>query len=408
MIGSQVNEISKPKTLKAFETQLLNNFTDSNLNPILPNNYAFEVNPFMLSKRENFSYLDYLKDTLSLWRNFSFSLASSRNYRINDTLSSNAIGLGGRTIVYNGKVSEAIKTEYKQTVADYQAIKLLEAGIVATIGRYLRDSLDNEVDLVALKAFLFQQAALSTPEAKAAINGVFSQLPANLTRTNIRPEFVAQFKKSISENALAEFRTLLDQVKTERFGWRVEVDAALALAFPTNEFGNSYVPRYGLWSAFSYRPFTKDKNDLKIPTSYEFIGLVRWIGNNQEFADRYFSADSLRFKTGSTFDLGLRFVKEFDRFSAEVEYIYRLNQNKRTAIVMGEEFSRTVNDDSYKLVVHASYKVSPTVVVAYNIGKNFDMPNLTDNDLISGFTINFAFGKVSGKDLLEAAKNELK
>jgi len=273
------------------------------------------------------------------------------------------------------------------------------------IGVYLNGEGKDSFSVGDLKNFLLKQDAFKSTQTVNAINQVFAKM-SSATKETVRSEFTRLFKRALSEGALNEFKLLMDQVKTERYGWRIELNAAMALNFPSNDFNVSYVPKYGFWTSVSYRPFKKTADNLKVPKTYEFIGLARWLNGNQQFDERFNSNLNSSFKSGSTFDFGIHFVKEFNRLSTEVEYIYRSNQNEKVAIVNGEEFTKKVNDDTYKLVFNLNYKVNSSLVFSYNIGKNFDMPTLTNKQLISGFTVNFAFGKITPAELAKLAANK--
>lgn len=203
---------------------------------------------------------------------------------------------------------------------------------------------------------------------------------------------------------LDELRNELIKVKKERYGWRWEIDAAYALCFPTYDFNYSISPRYGIWSNISYRPkkntTLSNGKVVKTPRSFEFIGFVRWLNSNDDFFNKYNPIDTTRFKTGGTFDLGIRAVFEISNFSAEFEYIYRFNQNKEFVIVMGEEFSRKLHDNTYKFILNLNYNIREDIIVSFNIGKNYKTLNSERGNLISGFTLNFGFGSVEKANLL--------
>jgi hypothetical protein len=409
IIGTQINEISKPKSLKALEAAVFNNFLDSANNFLIPNNYALEIDPFMLTKRTNFDYLDYLDDSLkhNLWRNLSFSIASTNKFMVNDTISSNALGFGGRTIILNGKVNQELEKNYLDIVAKYIILKTTEGIIRTKIDSYIEKS--DVFDLYSLRLYLLNDTSLKIPEKSKIINEVFDQIPKNTNEESIEDNFTDIYKETFSANALNEFSQMIDQVKSERYGWRWEIDAALALNFPTNEFNYSIVPKFGLWSNLSYKPFkNKDVGNAetcKIPGNFEFIGLVRWIHNDEDFINKYNPVDTLQFQAGNIFDFGIRAVFEIKKFSAELEYMYRLNQNKESVMVNGQEYSRTINDDTYKLILNLNYNITSNIVLSYNLGKNFDMMNDKPGNLITGFSINFGFGGVMKTDLIE---NEMK
>ena len=425
IIGTQFNEINTPKSLKALETAIFNNFINAEGSSLIPGNYALEVNPFMLGKRTNFDYLDYLKDEikLNLWRNLSFSVASTNNYIINDSITGSSLGFGGRTIILNGKVSQQLESTYINTANEYNSLLALQGQIRTMIGQYLRSLKPVSPAGLALpevpfhpdslKAFLLKTEILNKPEVSGIIDEVFNQLPVGTNKDNVRNEFLSVYKNTLSSITLTKYRALIDSVKTERYGLRWEIGAALALNFPTNDFGYSISPKQGIWSNISYRPFKKTESSLlsgiyyETPVNFEFIGLVRWINNNDEFINKYNPIDTLQFNAGEVWDIGLRGILEFGKLSVEVEYIYRNNRNREFITVDGNQFSRTVNDDTYKFLLNFNYNISDNLVLSYNIGRNYEVVNVNSGNLISGLSLNFGFGGVKKDDLLKEAMKRI-
>ncbi len=425
IIGTQFNEINKPKSLKALETAIFSDFLNAGGGSLIPENYALEVNPFMLGKRTNFDYLDYLKDEvkLNLWRNLSFSVASTNKYIINDSITGSSLGFGGRTIILNGKVSPQLESTYKITADEYISLLALQSQIRTMIGEYLRSLKPISPAGVALpevsyntdslKVFLLKTDILNKPEVSAIIEDVFSQLPAETNKDNVRNEFLNVYKNTLSFKTLTKYRELIDSVKTERYGLRWEIGAALALNFPTNNFDYSISPKQGIWSSISYRPFKKTESSplsgiyYETPVNVEFIGLVRWINNNDKFINKYNPIDTLQFSAGEVWDIGLRGILEFGKLSVEMEYIYRNNRNREFITVDGNQFSRTVNDDTYKFILNFNYNISDNLVLSYNIGRNYDVVNVNSGNLISGLSLNFGFGGIKKDDLLKEAMKRI-
>jgi hypothetical protein len=412
IIGTQINEITRPKSMKALETALLNNFVGPNNNLLIPNNYAFEVTPYMLSKRKNFNYLSYLND--SVWnnvkRNFSFSVASTNDYVINDSITSNALGFGIRTIILNGQPDEKLAASYKKMLMHYDGLRNIESNVISLIDAYL-DAENKPYNIDSIAAFIVIQKKFKSKDTAAIITEIFKLIPDTTSEKSITNAFSDLLKKTLSLHKLIELRKLIDKVKTERYGWRLEVDAALALSFPTNEFDYSFTPKQALWFNLSWRipKKTEDKGKLyKGPSNWELVLLGRWINNDESFINKYNPIDTLEFKPGEVYDFGLRTVFETGKFSAEIEYIYRLNKNTETITVNGNNYSRTINDDTYKLLLNINYNLTDNIVFSYNIGQNFDSPGLTGRNLISGFSLNFGFGAVKVEDLVKEGMKDVK
>ncbi len=413
IIGTQVNEVSKPKTLEAFQAAILNNYIDVKSNVLIPDNYAFEVNPFMLTNRTNFDYLDYLSDTVcqNLWRYLSFSVASTQNYLINDTITSNALGFGGRTTLLNGKVNQQLKSEYISRLQQYKSLKKLQSKLISYISDYVFKH--SEVDINALSDFLLLTKELDTLPNAHIIKDILEQIQNEGNEDKVLVQFDSKFKAGLTSSTLNDLRNLIDRVQNERYGWRWDLDAAVALSFPSNNFDDPVSPKQAVWTNITYKPFKKvpsgksEDVTYKVPRNFEFTGLLRWINNNDEFINKYHPIDTLKFQFGAVFDLGISFELDYKKFSAEIEYIYRMNNNKETVIVDNKEYSRDVNDDTYKLVLNLNYNISKNVVFSYNFGKNYDFANFKGSDLITGFTLNFGFGDVKVSDLIEAAGEKL-
>ena len=138
IISSQINEISRPKSFKDLEAALLNNYLDSTNSLSIPNNFALEGNPYLLSKRPNFDYKEYLENKFAdnLWKDFSFSLASTTNFVLNDSVNTNAFGLGLRTTLLRGNVNKEVKDAYEKALAFQLGNKIIPGEVRNAIDYY--------------------------------------------------------------------------------------------------------------------------------------------------------------------------------------------------------------------------------------------------------------------------------
>jgi|GEM_PF-2849602 len=413
IINTQVNEISSPKSLKALETALLNNFMGSNKNIIIPNDYALELNPFYLTPRKNFNYLSYLEDSCFsgriMWRNLSLSVASTTNFLIKDSVGVNALGFGARTIILNGKVSPAAKAAY--IAADKNLNQAHQAN--ALIRNSINNFLDNTASVYSIanvRAYILSQSYIDSDITASAVNQIFDAVPADTKENQIKPVVDSIQKVLNLEKSAAAFNAQLQNIKTDRYGWRMDVNLAYALSFPTNEFDFSISPRWGLWGNLSYKPLKnlKDANKNitgKEPSDFEFIALGRVIRNNSDFVNRYSPMDT-SFRMGNSYDFGLRAVYEYKKFSIALEYIYRLNRNTITRNFEGDTYSKDVDSHTEKYVLNINYKISDNTILSYNIGKNYDNVAGINGNLISGLTLNLGFGDMKVQDLYKKAQQE--
>jgi len=403
ILGIQANDVNRPKSLKSLETALLNNFKEGQ-NFILPNSFAIELNPFMLSGRKNFDYNSYLENKVgqNMWRNFSISVSSTTNFTINDSTTANAMGLGFRTIIFNGRANPEIERMYKLAKTANQESVNIKGYVPGLIDYYNRDSisLENLIDTV-LK---YLKPLVKTEEAEAyqAAVEALAAIPKNTPKNKIEAVFIQNYQKFHSTKVYENFKTLVKDVKMNRYGWRLEIDLAYAISFPDNNFNYSVAPRWGTWLNASYKPLTKKKNDsgeimhnkngdiLYRPSNFEFIGLARLFQNNQDFFQNLNPQDST-FKAGNFYDLGARIVWEKKNFALELEAVYRINTTNSSIDI--------VKNNSFKYLVNINYNINQNMVISYYLGKDFDQPY--NSNLISGLSLNLGFGDIKIKDVVD-------
>lgn len=410
IIGAQINEVNRPKSLKALETAVFSNYLNSNQSITIPNNYALEFNPFMLSERKNFKYEDYIdNEPLSnMWRNLSISVSSTTDFMISDSTTSNAMGFGFRTIILNGEPEKKIEIAYSTALEEQRISGFIKSYVRTTISEFI-DSLKEASTIDDVRSFVLKDLEKRYEDQKvtdetvydhtthymilANVSSVFDDIEGDTSIEDIEEAFEENYDTNISSTTLAELRKTLSQIKHKRYGFRWEVDFASALSFPTNEFDNRIWPKWGFWSNVSYQ------SQSKIWEDFIFIGLCRIIVNNDKFYSKYRPFDDV-FNISDFYDLGARIVYEYQKLSVEFEYIYRFNKKEIKGIIKGEDFKCYIEDDTKKYILNVNYNIADNINLSYNIGKNFDnIPNVGEN-LISGLSINFGFGDIQAADLL--------
>lgn len=412
IITKQINEISRPTSFKDLQAAFLNNFLDSTNSFSLPNNFALEANPYLLGRRTSFSYTDYLENKFgkNIWEEFNVSLATTNNFLLNDSVSTNAIGLGLRTTLLRGKVNEELKSAYNKALMETTSSNNIKSGVGAGIDRYINLP-GTTYSVGGLYQWLLEnlQNISSITDnglqsvARDYLKAVFQKIPANTPSDKVEEVFNEIYDNDIADVKLKKFRELIANVKTDRYGWHIDLNYARAFNFPQNNWDNAITSRWGTWVNVAYRPQKRvDKVNQQIPSNFEFIFLARVISVNQSFIDEYqpISAD---FREGNNYDLGLRAVYDTQKFSFELEYIQRWNRKKITQEINGQEFFAWQGDNTNKFILNMNYNVSKDIVISYNIGKNYDSAFTSAGSLISGLTINFGFGGYKLKDLVAAA-----
>ena len=416
IIGSQATEINKIKSIKQIETAFLTNFLDSNQNLTIPDNFSIEFNPYLLSERKNFNYESYLENDFikSFIRNLSLSLTTTSSYNINDTLSSNAIGFGARTILLNGKVNESLKKRYLKAVSMNQIKLHIDSKVKGLIDGYKSLYKDKDKNKAELINFILTELGYDE-DLNRALEGKLSELiievkqilentPAPNDPIAITDEFVSDFKSDFSDKfknerdrALSDLKRELENVQHKRYGFRVDINYAQAFSFPTNDFDNQISPRWGLWTNISYKP--NNKNNGK-PSKFEFIALARVIANNDNFINKYQPVDTT-FNSDLIFDFGLKGMYEYKKISAGVEYIFRRSTVEEKIIFDNREFKNTINNDNYKFMFSLDYRFSDNVIVSYNLGKSFDEHSNDNGNLVTGLSVNIALGDIKISDIIE-------
>jgi hypothetical protein len=418
IIGIQANEVNKPKSMKELESAVFSNYLDSEKGLTIPNNYALEFNPFMLSSRKNFNYLDYLENEIcsNILKNFSVSVSSTNDFFINDTTTSNALGFGFRTIIFNGKPKEEIKESYINALNINQRVLDINTKVRTLISAFKSEKDTAEFNLKEVRSFIFKELEKdsdlinpkdstgnilsgsdlivyqkSLKEAKEYVKVVLNEVGENVPLDEFENVFTEIYDRKISEPGLDKLREELKNVKYKRFGIRMEADLAFALSFPTNEFNNCISPKWGFWTNISYKPENFEE--------YLFIGLARVIFNNEDFYNRYNQLNE-NIKTGNIYDFGSRVVYEYKKISFELEYIYRINSNKIVKIINGDKYERKIEDNTNKYLLNLNYNISNNINVAYSIGKSFDNISKNGGNFISGLSINFGFGDIKVDELL--------
>jgi hypothetical protein len=215
--------------------------------------------------------------------------------------------------------------------------------------------------------------------------------------TEVQNAFNASYL-AYKDSYLKKFKSEIENVKLKRYGFQAEIAGALSLNFPSNDFNISYIPKYGLWANLSYTPLRKansDKNRFEDEVHvFNFVGLVRYIVVDPNFINAYNPVDTVNFVPGNFLDFGLRANLELEKFSAGFECIYRQNRQQEFVEVNGLEYSRTINNNSFKFVLNINYQLSEKVVLSYNIGKDFSDNEFSSGALINGFSLNFGFGQL--------------
>ena len=397
IIGLQVNEINQPKSLKALETSIFSNYFDSDFNLNIPENYAMEINPYMIGGSKNLDYRDYLKDDAgsNITRNFSFSISSTNKFPLLDSSFVKALGFGFRTIIFNGHPSDTLSKQFDWVYGKDMSEDDIKGSVLNLIQYALLNETPPPSDVDAMKNYVHNKLDNANQLDKSVlvlIDNIFNNINSTTPVNKIEDEFERLYENEYSLKRLKKFKELLKEIKNNRYGLRCEIDLAAAVVFPTNEFNVSTVPRWGFWTNLSY---STEKLE-----NFTLILLLRYLSNNNDYLDKYMPIDDLHIPDNSI-DFGGRLVFEKNKFSIETEVVGRRKNERLIRIIDDEEWSRNETNTTCKYILNINYNIADNITVSYNIGKNFDDLDPSSGDLISGLSVNFGFGDIKASDLVK-------
>lgn len=402
IIQTQVNEITQPSTSKDLSVAILNNFLDSTNNVVFPENFALEFNPYQLGKMRDFNYYDYKIDdpAHNIWREFSISMATTTNFILGDSVSSNAMGIGLRTKILRGKINEELKTKLEKDLKDNKSNLDVISGFLTATSLFRNSEQEINYSLENVLAFIeanIRKLAVKNEKIfLKQVEDVFELIPDTTSLASLDSIFEDIYDNKYTVLDLNTLRSTLERVKTERYGLKLDINYAHAINFPGNNWSNIRTSQVGAWFNLSYRP-QKIKGKRGVSSNLEFTLLGRFLNVNQDFIRTLDSA--IIDKGGKNYDLGLQVLYDRNKVSVELEYIHRMSRSKIVREIESVEYSRWEEDFTNKLVCNVNYNISRDIVLTYYIGKNYDSNYLSQGDFISGISLNFGFGGYKIDDL---------
>ena len=396
IIGSQSNGIARPKSWQAVETSLISNYFNENGNIIIPKDYSIEITPYWFNSKRKIEMGKYLNPSYaeSFFQNSSFSISSTKNFIIKDTIKTDAIGFGFRTMIWQGTKDKQIdKQKVFNIIMDKDELSQF---IVSKVTRILEDtSLKN-------KDTLINRLILVIYNDTSILKGLDSNVKSNWIEA-LKKNFKLKLSNNLTNydeeisNILDDFLKIDDYIlkltamQKDRDGFRLELASAVALNFPTSSVNFSYAPKYGIWLTPSYQDASW--------TNFEILGVARLIWNDQEFNRKYLPSEKV---FDRNYDYGLRFVYKNDKLSIEAEIIGRYSDLilERTKDSSGIITTRSENKSDIQYLLNFNYRISDAMVLSYNIGKKFDYFTGTNNNLISLVTLNYGIGAPMKSNLI--------
>ena len=391
ILGIQPSVILAPKSYQALETALYSNFTDGN-SGVIPNDFALEFTPYW-TKDHSLSLDDYLypsKISEQVIRNSSFSIASTQNFLLGDSTSTNGLGFGYRTTLFFGnKKDRKILEDYKQQSETIKKINVIinsEAEVI--FGR--NNILTQDDFLQAIEPTLIETINTYLPSEdintkKEIIEEIMNKASMLSLDVNDYDEFLNSFFNIVDLRLKGPI--LFNEFKKyirARQGWSVDIAYANLVNFPTNNFEFSYLPRQSFWLSPTYS-FKDQMNFLKVS------GVIRYEWYDLDYFRNYF-ANSKVFE--NNFDYGLAISSNFEKVSLNFELVGRRSE---TEIPAGQDnegnnlFRRDKSSD-LQYLFSFNYNLADQVILSYSIGNRFEPISNPSNTLVSLISLNFGFG----------------
>jgi hypothetical protein len=328
IIGNQPATISKPKSWQALEAAIYSNYTNQAGGLVIPNDYAIEFTPYWIRKEKNISFDEFVKPNpwQSAMQNLSFSISSTKNFLIKDSVKTDALGLGIRTMIWLSETSnlteinnKMLSIRDKANIAANMAVLVLEAEEITNtwlnkakteksilLNRLMQALVKRDGTKDSNENFDVLKKLSESSDIKQTADSVFiSQLTKYLQdrrerisrgsdnneleffKKNKYEDWMSKFIKELKSKLPQRKKGYLDEVNTilddltklaldakdlenivkDRDGFKLEMAAALSLNFPTNKTDFSYAPKYSIWLTPSYQ--------LK-GSPWEFLAVIKY------------------------------------------------------------------------------------------------------------------------------------
>lgn len=398
ILGNEPNEITRPKSWNELEVSLFTDFLTEeggiNLNRLV----NIEVSPYWLKKDRKITTESFIlqEDPLeNIKQNFTVSLATSNNLIVPDSIGqkNTSLAVGLRTMLWRGTKLEkgTLETRYRALQEDLKfTTRLLPVLMNVDCQNCTKEAF---VDQFTTQLFIQRNqvfpSSLSETEKLETIDQLKVHLLANLDSMSTDGSSYRAYIDDLAENKyfsdLERNLLSLQEMIADRKGFKLEVAAALAIDFPTNETDFSTVPQYAFWVTPSYQPY--DTGWI------EFLGIVKYQGFHLDY---YRSIVQQQEYQKNALDVGIKLVFKAQRFSFELEGVSRRERNFFTEDNLA---FRERTESNSKYVARFNYRISDNLVLTYDFGSDFDLLGVSSNNLISQFALNYAIGAFKQKDI---------
>lgn len=406
MLGIQPSAISKPKSWQALETAIYSNFLDSTNNLLIPDNFALEFSPLWAATKPSVKLEDFLKPTMqqTLLQNLSLSLSSTKSFLVNDSVKSNALGFGARTMLWQGTKNEKelVMLKYKKLMKGMTLSTKIFAISTDDALKNLKDPdeyIQQFIQLLTVRksnVFNSIRADFFEEKDKTNIDSVMSALKLFLT-SKAEGKNLKEFESSIDDYLDEFFEVDVTSVDIEKYtadrkGFKLEFATAMALNYPTNNTSVAYGSKFSMWITPSFQPMDEKFKWL------EFLGVFRYNYYNADFYKRF---DSQKEYFSSSLDYGAKILVKWKKISLDVEAVWRSSNVilSQTKDVNGNTYTLSKQKNDNQCIATLSYKIDDSITLTYHFGKQFQPVINYKGNLISVINLNFGFGAPTRKNI---------
>jgi len=376
LMNTSPTEIVVPGSGPEFITSIQNASNDFSA---LPNNYGFSVTPFWWTNRAKHLAFEDDFDTVNHFRFFRTLGISGGIVQGVESDETWRYGLGFQTALLRGKIDNAKKIAYKNSLRDYHK------SYYAIDEFYYKDQNFNLLDqerntiILNLKDIDIQiESGSLDPETAAQQKIMYVKKLGRVQNELDSLKRILAVEFNEKAQTLESSKPLDDKFNdmNERVGLKWDIGGGLAYSSENNKIDSTGLYRIGFWSDFGGNLIAPDSASTKLSG---FL-LLRYLYYKEILYAK--EAEVIKINNLSLMDFGGRLQLDLSgKFSLGVEGIYRLG-------IAGSVFEST-----YKINGNVQYQVGKNKLVYASFGNKFnDQSNTGPEDFIITFGFNLGFG----------------
>jgi hypothetical protein len=384
LLGVQPTNIQRPSTPRDLAAGL----QSATVNGVLEPNFALEVNPFNWNKKKitnkhSFVANDYFSDKAfpAIKKNFALSLATSTSDTVvfGDLKKGTGLGYGVRITLLPGTVNKITKGNLR-TWAENEAKQIYAQLLIATLNR------NNNKISYAEKDAAFKAAENNLkgnihipdewkPSLQTALRIYHEQLMNLTDMTQLAGLLTYQEEKFATEKAAALDVINERKVPFAREGFILELAYSGVTVLQGNTWDSAVYAKSGVWITPSYRMDLGSAKDPNLIQSFDFMGILRYIWN-QQMVDK-----------ASYLDFGLKAQFNRNDWNLALEGVARH---------ISEKPADVRSNWTYSWISNFSYTIRENITLRLSFGSKFDGNSRTftkANEMIAIGGINVGFLK---------------